>query len=352
VRGLVDPLVGVSSPRARTNTGGLDRVRTAELIGALSLATDLGIGLPLEYGLHSTLIAMRLGERLGIDPGKRSGSATLKRTGAVRPLRAISSLWLRQGSRATSALSKHSRASGARASPAAVKAINSMQLEVDACAVLRSIHVPTLVMNRTDDRIDPITEARFIADAIPGARLVELPGGEHPPFLGDTERVVEELHRLITSIRTEEAVLERVLATVLFTDIVGSADRAAALGDRAWSDVLERHHALVRAMLARYRGVEVDTAGDGFFATFDGPARAATCARAIVEGVKPLGIEAALACTRVRLRRPPATPVGWRSSSGRGSERLPKRRKYWRLRQSRTSPRDRASPSRTRASMS
>jgi class 3 adenylate cyclase len=177
------------------------------------------------------------------------------------------------------------------ASPAAAKAIDAMQMEVDARPVLRSIHVPTLVMNRIEDRMDPVAEAQFIAGAIPGARLVELPGAEHPPFLGDTDRVLDELHRFITSIRTEEAALERVLATVMFTDIVGSTDRAAALGDRAWGDVLERHHELVRAMLARYRGTEVDTAGDGFFATFDGPARATKCAIAIVEGVKPLGIE-------------------------------------------------------------
>jgi pimeloyl-ACP methyl ester carboxylesterase/class 3 adenylate cyclase len=176
------------------------------------------------------------------------------------------------------------------ASPAAVKAVDAMNLEVDARPVLSSIHVPTLVMSRIDDLM-AIDEARLIAGAIPGAQLVELPGAEHPPFLGDTDRVLDELHRFITSIRTEEAALERVLATVMFTDIVGSTDRAAALGDQAWGEVLERHHALVRAMLARYRGREVDTAGDGFFATFDGPARAAKCARAIIEGVKLLGIE-------------------------------------------------------------
>ncbi len=177
------------------------------------------------------------------------------------------------------------------ASPAAAKAIDAMLREVDARPVLRSIHVPTLVMNRIDDRMEPIAGARFIAGAIPGARLIELPGDDHAPFLGDTDRVLDELHRFITSIRTEEAALERVLATVLFTDIVGSTDRAAALGDRAWGQVLERHHELVRAMLARYRGQEVDTAGDGFFATFDGPARAVKCATAIIEGVKPLGID-------------------------------------------------------------
>jgi pimeloyl-ACP methyl ester carboxylesterase len=140
------------------------------------------------------------------------------------------------------------------ASPAAAKAIDAMNLEVDARPVLRSIHVPTLVMNRIDDRMDPLAEARFIAGAIPGARLVELPGVEHPPFLGDTDRVLDELHRFIKSIRTEEAALERVLATVLFTDIVESTDRAAALGDRAWGEVLERHHELVRGHCCVDRG--------------------------------------------------------------------------------------------------
>ncbi len=177
------------------------------------------------------------------------------------------------------------------ASPAAARAIDAMNREIDARPVLASIHVPTLVMSRIDNQLVSIDEPRLIAGAISGARLVELPGREDPPFLGDTDRVLDELHRFITSIRTEEAALERVLATVLFTDIVGSTHRAAALGDRAWGEVLERHHNLVRAMLARYRGQEVDTAGDGFFATFDGPARAARCAKAIIEGVKPLGIE-------------------------------------------------------------
>jgi class 3 adenylate cyclase len=200
--------------------------------------------------------------------------------------------WLAPGQEVDEALiQSFTRYWRACASPAAVQAFDAIHREVDARPVLRSIHVPTLVMNRTQDRMEPVVQARFIAGAIPGARLVELPGVESPPFLGDTDRVLDELHRFITSIRTEEAALERVLATVLFTDIVESTDRAAALGDRAWGEVLERHHELVRAMLARYRGQEVDTAGDGFFATFDGPARAAKCARAIIEGVKPLGIE-------------------------------------------------------------
>jgi pimeloyl-ACP methyl ester carboxylesterase len=218
------------------------------------------------------------------------------------------------------------------ASPAAAKAIDAMNLEVDARPVLGSIHVPTLVMNRIDDRMDPVAEARFIAGAIPGARLVELPGVEHPSFLGDTDRVLEELHRFITSIRTEEAALERVLATVLFTDIVESTDRAAALGDRAWGEVLERHHELVRAMLARYRGQEVDTAGDGFFATFDGPARAAKSPERSSKGSSRWASRYARACTRVRSRRSRGRSVGWAWSLGPGLGRKPRDLRCWRPR--------------------
>ena len=111
------------------------------------------------------------------------------------------------------------------------------------------------------------------------------------PYLGDQDSVTNEIERFVREVREEEAQLDRVLATVLFTDIVGSTELAARLGDQAWGQVVERHHATVRGLLARYRGIEVDTAGDGFFATFDGPARAARCATAIIEAVKPLGVE-------------------------------------------------------------
>jgi class 3 adenylate cyclase len=126
---------------------------------------------------------------------------------------------------------------------------------------------------------------------VPNAEVVELPGSEHAPFAGDAERVLRELRRFVSAVRDEEAEFDRVLATVLFTDLVASTERAAAVGDRAWRELVERHHAVIRALLGRYRGREVDTAGDGFFATFDGPARAVRCARAIIDAVQPLGLD-------------------------------------------------------------
>jgi class 3 adenylate cyclase len=139
--------------------------------------------------------------------------------------------------------------------------------------------VPTLVLHRVGDDL-PIEAARWSAQHIPGARFVELPGDVHFPYVGDTESVLREIERFVSSVYEsgwEAPEPDRVLATVLFTDIVGSTAKAVELGDRAWRELVERHHALVRRQLSRYRGNEVDTAGDGFFATFDGPARAIRC---------------------------------------------------------------------------
>jgi class 3 adenylate cyclase len=121
--------------------------------------------------------------------------------------------------------------------------------------------------------------------------LVELPGGDHFAWAGDADAVLREVTRFLDTLREDEAALDRVLATVLFTDVVGSTAKLAELGDRGWRDLVERHDATVRAQLARYRGRELDTAGDGFFVSFDGPARAVRCAEAIVEAVKPLGLQ-------------------------------------------------------------
>jgi pimeloyl-ACP methyl ester carboxylesterase len=177
------------------------------------------------------------------------------------------------------------------ASPSSVMAIERMQRDIDAREVLPTIQVPTLVMHHEGDRAEPADQSRWIASRIPGAKLAILPGDEHTPFIGDVEPVYAEIDRFVSAIRDEEATFDRALATVLYTDIVGSTERAAEIGDRAWRELLERHHATVRAMLGRYRGREIQDTGDGFLATFDGPARAIRCASAIVESVRVLGLE-------------------------------------------------------------
>ncbi len=173
-------------------------------------------------------------------------------------------------------------------SPGAAAAYERMTYGDDVRDILPTVHVPTLILHREHDLPE---DNRYLAQHIPGATHVALPGREHIPYLGDQDTVTDEIERFVGGVRDEEAVLDRVLATVLFTDIVGSTAVAARLGDRAWREMAERHNATVRGLLGRYRGAEVDTAGDGFFATFDGPARAAKCASAIVQAMKPLGIE-------------------------------------------------------------
>jgi class 3 adenylate cyclase len=156
--------------------------------------------------------------------------------------------------------------------------------------VLPLISVPTLVLHRRGELVVFVDEGRFIAEHIPGAKFVELDGVDHWPWLGDADSVVEEIQEFLTGTR-EPPDPDRVLATVLFTDIVRSTERAVEVGDRRWRDVLEDHHAAVRRELSRFRGREIDTSGDGFFAIFDGPARAVRCACEIVEGVRSLDLE-------------------------------------------------------------
>jgi pimeloyl-ACP methyl ester carboxylesterase/class 3 adenylate cyclase len=178
------------------------------------------------------------------------------------------------------------------ASPGAARDLERMNMEIDVRHVLPAIRVPTLVLNRTDDRAD---RARYVAAHIPGAQYVELPGRDHAPWVGNADAVVDAVREFVTSVweerSWEEAEPDRVLSTVLFTDIVSSSEKAASLGDRAWRDLLERHHSLVRRQLVRFRGREVDTAGDGFFASFDGPARAIRCGCAIAAAMPALGLE-------------------------------------------------------------
>jgi pimeloyl-ACP methyl ester carboxylesterase len=176
------------------------------------------------------------------------------------------------------------------ASPGAAVAVMEMNKEIDVRPVLPAVRVPTLVLHRTGDRAIRPEQARYLADHIPGSRHVEFPGIDHTPWVGDSDAILDEIEEFLTGARHEPE-SDRVLATVLFADIVGSTERAAALGDRKWRDVLDGYYSVARRELTRFRGREVDTAGDGFFASFDGPARGIRCAQAIAAGVRPLGIE-------------------------------------------------------------
>ena len=177
------------------------------------------------------------------------------------------------------------------ASPGAAIALERMNRGIDVRAALPAIHVPTLVLAREHDTDSAIAETRWMADRIKSARFVALPGMDHFFWVGDQAPMLDEIERFVEAIRDQEADLDRVLGTVLFTDVVGSTAKAVELGDGPWRDLLDRHNGTVRALLGRFRGTEVDTAGDGFFATFDGPARAVRCAQAITVAVRDLGLE-------------------------------------------------------------
>ncbi|HEU5278907.1 MAG TPA: adenylate/guanylate cyclase domain-containing protein [Gaiellaceae bacterium] len=176
------------------------------------------------------------------------------------------------------------------ASPGAAVALNRMNTDIDTRAALPTISAPTLVLHRVGDLNVKVDEGRWIAGQIPAARYVELPGDDHLAWTGDTDTLLDEVEEFLTGIRRAPSP-DRVLATVLFTDIVGSTDQVAQLGDRRWRELLDDHHRVVRRELERYRGREIDTAGDGFLSTFDGPARAIRCARAISDSVRTLGLE-------------------------------------------------------------
>jgi class 3 adenylate cyclase len=176
------------------------------------------------------------------------------------------------------------------ASPGAAVALLRMNTEIDIRHVLPAISVPTLIVHRIGDQDVNVEEGRWMAEQIREARFVELPGDDHIPWVGDQDAVLDEIQEFLTGDRPEREP-DRVLATVLVTDIVGSTRHAARLGDRAWSELLARHHEIVRKALVRFRGREIDTAGDGFLATFDGPARAIGCACSIRNALPQLGIE-------------------------------------------------------------
>jgi pimeloyl-ACP methyl ester carboxylesterase len=177
----------------------------------------------------------------------------------------------------------------ASASPGAARDLILMNSQIDVRHVLPAIRVPTLVLHRDGDRDSRPDEGRYIAARIPGARFVELSGVDHLPAV-DPDEIVDEVEEFLTGTRPVPA-SDRVLATVLFTDVVGSTQRAVELGDRRWRELLGEHNRVVRRELERFRGHEVDTAGDGFLATFDGPARAVRCGQAVTAGVRDLGLE-------------------------------------------------------------
>ena len=175
------------------------------------------------------------------------------------------------------------------ASPGANSALRRMNGEIDIRHVLPAIRVPTLIIHNDGDRVSPVEGGRYMAERIPGARYVELRCDDHLPWAGNSDMIVDEIEEFLTGVRRGPDP-DRVLATVVFTDIVDATRRAGELGDRRWRDLLDSHHALVRAELARFRGREIDTAGDGFLAAFDGPARAVRAARAVTSGVEKLGL--------------------------------------------------------------
>ncbi len=177
----------------------------------------------------------------------------------------------------------------AAAGPGAARDLILMNSAIDVRDVLPVVQAPTLVLHRTGDRDSNVEEGRYLAERIPGARFVELEGDDHLPWV-DADQILDEVEEFLTGVRRGPG-SDRVLATVLFTDVVGSTERAAELGDHAWRELIERHNAVVRGEIARHGGIVVDTAGDGVFARFDGPARAVRAASAIVAAVHGLGLE-------------------------------------------------------------
>jgi class 3 adenylate cyclase len=177
------------------------------------------------------------------------------------------------------------------ASPGSIGPMERIWSQIDIRPILPMVHVPTIVLHRTGDPNEAVEAGRDLARRIPRARFVELEGDDWPIWAGEQTVLFDEVESFVRGIKADEATLDRVLATILFTDIVRSTARAAELGDRRWAELLEGHHRQVRAILSRYRGREIDTAGDGFLATFDGPARAIRCGSAITEAVRTLGLE-------------------------------------------------------------
>jgi class 3 adenylate cyclase len=210
--------------------------------------------------------------------------------------------------RAVASIARWERLSG---SPSSVQGVMRFIEEIDVRSVLPSLRVPTLIVQRTRDRLIPRAQGKFLADHIPGARLVEQDGDAHILWLGDLEALLGEVQEFLTGARTA-ADVDRVLATVLFTDIVRSTDKATELGDRRWRQLLDQYDGLVQRQLERFRGRQVKTTGDGTLATFDGPARAVRCASAIEQAVDSLDlhIRAGVHTGEVELRGDDVAGIG------------------------------------------
>jgi len=183
----------------------------------------------------------------------------------------------------------HARWERLSASPGAAVAIMQMIFQIDVRHLLSAIRVPTLVVHRTADMAHAVG-SRYMGAHIPGAKVIELPGSDYFPYLGDQDAIIDEMEEFLTGVRPVPSP-DRALATVLFTDIVSSTERAVVLGDDVWTRTLDRHDALVAREVDRHRGRRINTTGDGMLATFDGPARAVRCAQAICAVVRSLGIE-------------------------------------------------------------
>jgi pimeloyl-ACP methyl ester carboxylesterase len=174
--------------------------------------------------------------------------------------------------------------------PTTGAAVLRMNADIDVRSLLPAIRVPTLIVHNAHELTVPVAASRYMAERIPGAKYVELSGQDHLPWIGNADEILDEIEEFLTGVR-RAAEPDRVLATIMFTDIVDSTRRATELGDRGWHELLDAHHATVREELVRFRGREIDTAGDGFLAAFDGPARAVRAATAIRDGVRHLGLE-------------------------------------------------------------
>jgi pimeloyl-ACP methyl ester carboxylesterase len=181
------------------------------------------------------------------------------------------------------------RAGNRGASPATARALAQTRFHTDLRPVLPAIQAPTLIIHRKGNRAALVGHGRYLAEHIPGARYAELPGDEHLPYVGDSDTIVAEIEEFLTGMRRVES--DRVLATILFCDIVHSTDLVSELGDRRWHDLLDASYAMIRRQLDRFWGREINTTGDGLFATFDGPARAIRCGQAIRDGARQLGID-------------------------------------------------------------